>query len=601
TLNLFVCLCFCFTPTILNAQNCLPPYPIPTGTTSRPMELFDLAEYFPADGSVPLQGNRQKIKYAPVMYSATGGGLGNFQTVLIVNNPDNFGTLVVDYTIYESTNGGFVDSQTLTIPANGKEQVNLFALDGSGPYGLVCVSVAADSEVPDFVGCTVYTANEIANPFESALATVTADDAMVSVQPLQELQRFQAPLNLGPFPASLDAHLDVINGIFGLVNVINPTRGTLDLTLITSSEAGVQDVTNITLGPNEGTQYFGAWLRARAVYRSGLPAENITVTIRESNNLPFIAEGLIFDLISESDIAGAGGSGSPLTGMPMPWTGVLVGDRDPQPLGHPKDAVGGRARMTSFMPGYSSNESLFCPELTQVSSVGMGTHIAMVNVATEAATNVIAEYFDMDGALLGSDNIGSVPRGGSIQIGLGCPDSPNFPDNVFRGFARIHRCSGKLIGYSNRANEDDFSAKKMYGESLIGTGRNEHSRGWREGGFRNIIAPLVFQNDPKNPVTLSNYVAFANTIPGNTGTYQIEAYEDFGTPDGLITFAGLRAFNTSGTYFDSFVSGFNFFADSAVIRTQNSFVRGINVIGDGGRRLTPEVPVYPGPGDTVPF
>ena len=568
-----LCLVIALSDSPLFSQICLPGQPFPLGVTDRPLETLDLAEYLEASGCVPLQGARSKVKYAPVMFSTQMGGVANFETMLFVHNPDSNSPLSVEIDLFDSM-GNLVNTESpVTIQPNGNVRRSLFQLQSADVYGMVRVRTLPDSQVKTFVGVTVYSADAIANPYVGSEPPIELDEPMASVQPLQTLQRKTGRLSMGPFSIRLDSNKDVFNGNFTLINIVNPNQAPLNLTaVIESSNGGAPQVVALpSIPPNGGFQFFDVWLRAINNYLNFLPGEEVTVTFVTPNGLPYVAESLIFDYLADGP--------SPLHLIP-----------------------GRRARMTSIMPAYSIPQYLVCPEMTEVENINHGTVVSLTNISSVPATQVRAWYYNENGGLIGRDLIGNLNRLDVAQIGRNCPDSPNYPLNVFRGWIRITKCSGSLIGYSNRFNESPLSNQKMWGEVLHGNAGAEHSRGWLENGRRNIIAPLVFECD--EGLTESNYMVFVNDNVSNIGNWEIDVFSNFGFLDGSVSFSGLRSFNTAGSYFDNFVSVSSAQPHAAFVRNDTGFVRGNNVIGG---ELVPKVRfgegsgTYKGPGDTVPF
>ena len=265
---IFILLLAALSPFVGNSssygQGCAAQLPLPTGATDRPQETFQFAEYFQTTGSIPLQGNLAREKFSPVLFSVDGGGLGNFETEAIVYNTSSTGMLSVEAELIARDGTNIFTWNQVDIEPNGHWQQKLFRLIPED-FGMFRVKVLANSEVNNFVGATVYSADAFTNPFDSSLDFFETEVAMVSAQPMQQLQRGDSSgvAYLGPFSTTLESGKDVLNGNFSVVNILNPSTDDdgISLTATITSDNGPTTVVNIpTIPPRGSTQFFGIWL-----------------------------------------------------------------------------------------------------------------------------------------------------------------------------------------------------------------------------------------------------------------------------------------------------------------------------------------------------
>ncbi|MGE0145575.1 MAG: hypothetical protein AB7I19_20175 [Planctomycetota bacterium] len=553
-------------PVLVGQQN------IATGPNDRPADTYLAAEHANVSCSLPLQGNRLSTKYAPVLFGANAPTLANFVTVVVVNNTDPTLNLVVDIDYYDN-NGTVLSTLNSVFIAPEDSYVGVAPLSGT-TVGTVRVRTNAQTQATTFVGATVYYANTVVNPLNPK-ASIQASDYLASMQPLQGLQRAETTLHFGPIPVhafSPNSPLDLVNGIFGFITLINPAIAPNNVQITLSNGNGfVQALPPVAIAAGGAAIDTTAFNRALGIFTNGLPGddEDLFITVTSLDNRPLIGELLMMDLASNQNF----------------------GDGE-------LSNVGGRVRLASTMAGYVATSTAVSPEVT-VQLNDIQSAIGISRVAGGALVPATVTYYDRDGNVLGSDVTPPLGPTRSVVIGPGMAASPNFPTGgVFGGWARVTTPAGALIGWTMRGSENAAHPHRAYAELLWGNGGSEHAFGWLSGGLRRSIAPLAFELDDLNPDP--GYIAFVNDSTANLGVWELRFWEMV-TPglSGLQAFAGLGLNRTALTYEDPIITtpAQLHFGQTSVT---NVGVKGIATIGgELGIRLGLEVPSYPGPGDLV--
>lgn len=584
---------------------------VPTGVHQDPAELFDAQHYLTTAG-MPLQGNLASTKYAPIMVPwnqltstpSPNGNVADFQTVYIINNPDSTLPLMVDVAFFEA-NGTLAGGHSHTIMPKGHIQRRVDIGDLSGPQGMIQVKVDNDSPSREFVGATTYWATQVINPLMPAgSGTTRIALGMSSMQPLQEYQsNVSETVRFGPIPVRLLSGIDSVNGLLAFQNVCNPTTVVNNITVTVRGGLSGPVSNNYTINPNGTLSLFDTWNYAVSAFPTLTQDHDIVVEIKSTSGIPVLGENIFLDLfegnaaapVSSGGSAGGAGAGEGQEGVPQ---GTFLA----------------RARMSSMMLGYTPKSTLINPELTDSTYTGvalMQSTMGICNVDSGDAGPIAIEYFDNLGFPLGIDTITNLPQFSSAVIGPGLYQSPNFPSNVsgvFKGSVRISASNGPIIGWANRASENEnFSDDpKMWGELLHRAGGVEHATGWLAGGVRNKIAPLVLN---KFGDVLPSYIAFANHRSSNTDAYAMQFHDLAGFKTGSAIYAGLPWRTTCFSYLEQLItlpvsvfSQTNNHHHNALVSTRTKSVEGIQTIG--GRiqfylHFDGEVPIYPGPGDTL--
>jgi hypothetical protein len=545
---------------------------IATGPTDRPADTYSAAEHADVSCSLPLQGDRLSTKYAPVLFGANAPTLANFVTVVVVNNTEPTLDLVVDIDYFDN-NGALLSSLNALTIAPEDSYVGVAPVSGT-TVGTVRVRTNPQTQATTFVGATVYYADTVVNPLNPE-ASIQASDYLASMQPLQGLQRAETTLHFGPIPVhafSPSSPLDLVNGIFGFITLINPATAPNNVQItLSNGNSFVQALPPVAIAAGGAAIDVTAFNRALDVFRNGIPGddEDLFITVTSLDNRALIGELLMLDLASNQNFGDGGLSN-----------------------------VGGRVRMASTMAGYVATSTAVSPEVT-VQVNDLQTVIGISRVGGGALVPATVTYYDRDGNVLGTDVTPPLGPTKSVVIGPGVPTSPNFPTTgLFGGWARVTTPTGSLIGWTMRGSENGAYPNRAYAELLWGNGGSEHAFGWLSGGLRRSIAPLAFELDDQNPDP--GYIAIVNDSAANIGVWELRFWEMV-TPglSGLQTFAGLGLDRTALTYEDPIITTTAQLHFGQVSVT-NVGAKGIATIGgDLGIRLGLEVPAYPGPGDLV--
>lgn len=384
---------------------------------------------------------------------------------------------------------------------------------------------------------------------------------------MQQLQRKQAgktELAFGPIPLSNQLSHDFLNGILALPWVRNPTAQPNNIQITYTSDTGlVLGPFNLTLPPN------GSVLHPTIV--------NLVAPLYFTDTA--FSESFVFEATS-------------LSGLPLIGEMILTDFFGPDADGLTDDDgmwldFGDRFRMGSAMMANTADSVLVNPELTyQVGDPGVTTLMGIWNTGDVDAGPVSIRYHDRNGAVLGIDNIPSMPAGSQRLIGPGLATSPNYPaPGVFDGWVRITACKKGLIGWTMRQTEGS-GFQKVYGETLHGTNAKEPGIGFPAAignkTWVRKVKPVSQVWDVDDGFWWPGYTNFVNDSVSNIGRY-VYRFKDFvgGASFGSASFSGLRYANTSFTYEDELVSTpFNPALVSGRVDHASGVIKGIGAIGD---------------------
>lgn len=574
------------TPQILT---CPPPSITASGVTNDPNEPFSY-EHLHVTAGMPLQGNRRAVKFAPVLLPVLGN-VASFQTAVVVDNPNGASPLTVDITLRLADGTVASTIPAVTIAPNGHFTMPVSPSVVTTPIGMVQVQVTPTSVVRDFVGATIYRADQGIDPltlYTGNPVVAPLPRPMASMQPLQELQPAATRATFGPIPVRLGAGIDSLNGLVAFINLVNPSRvtSTLQVTLRSQSQPPLTSL--YTLPPQGSATIYDPWFFAARNYVTNAADEDIVIEVVSAAGVPFLGEALLFDFFASAAIA------------------------EPGHPGHLGELFG-RARMSSMMLAYTPTNVLVNPELTdrpvapQFPAL-IDSTMGLTNVEVTEAGPVTVDYFGPTGALLGSDTIVSLPRWQSLLIGRGQPASPGFPTNVRRCSVEVRACGGGVIGWANRADETDpLGGLEMWGELLHGAGGREHASGWLVNGVRTKMAPLVLHDVA---MQLPSYITFANHSVGNIGAHAFAFYDPNGAWTGSQRFAGIRFRADSFSYLEAMIVNPSPVGGPQLIHARDQHhgligqaagvIAGIQTIGGELGVHLPfvfEFAGYPGPGD----
>lgn len=545
-----------------------PIQPVPSGVTDRPNVIFDsYPDYNWVHSSTHLQGHRATEKFAPGLLwnPPAPAELSGFRSVVVVNNPDPALATTVTVDFYDE-GGLLVGSSTFTLAPDASLNVPASPLAAGTPAGRGSARVTATRPI---TGATVHhTLSVDLSAFEGPVVT-DPDPFMPGATSMQQLQAAPADnvleLAMGPMVTSNQASIDFLNGNAPLVWVSNPHPTPTTVNILVLSRLGTNlGTATITLPAYASTLDLRLWNAVWPVYLGPPVVFDDDFLVYVTADKPVLGELVMVDLYS--------------------GTGV---DGEPQQLG-------GRFRMASTMLSHSPTLAVVNPELTyQPTNLGIQTLMGILNAGTGDVGPVRIQYFDRDGAALGTDTIASLPRGAMARLGPGLPATPNYPAGpVFDGWVRISGCAAGLVGWTVRTAGDEPNAsappfKKAWGEVLDGANGNEPGDGFKVtvAGSETVrkVSPLV-RFDPS--WYWPGYTTFLNDSVANVGRYFYRFFDFPGTDVTLYAgqpFAGLRYGATSFTFEDPYVDGSLVFGatnGSGRVDHAKGKVRGIDVIGD---------------------
>lgn len=584
---------------------CLAPVdPTPSGVTAEPGDTFTTeADYRWVHSGTHLQGKPSLEKWAPGFFRPAAGSpaplFANFRTVVIVNNPNPAAVITVGIE-YRNQAGGLIQTNTRTIAAEGFWNELATPLGpATGNNGLGSIRVVSQDGNP-FLAATIHHSYRFDGVIDDeVLAPLDARrPGLASMQQFQDPGNGSAVLNGGPYPTTSDGtatHVALEGNLpaFQIVNP-NPAATTVDLFFY-------QSIAGVLIGPiTVNIAANGSYIDMNLLNFFYSPATNAYT--------PGWNENWLVQAISRE--------GRPLLGEQL---ALDFYDATLTPFT--------RFRMASSMMSTRIGALVYNPELTYTTnSPPVHTISLIANFSSQDVGPVVIEYRDARTGTFTTDVINPFPPGASQRIAPGEPGIANYPVTVWDGNIRIRACKPGLVGWTMREVEPDpFGGqqfRKLYGESLDGTNRNEPGQSFAVttlGGLnlRRKLAPLdrcALQGD--FPPWWPSYTTFANLgSTGNVGSYFYRFFQSSGAEVTDFTlqpppggFAGVRWGADSFTFEDGVNSTcLPFFApretSGRVDHTQGNVI-GIDVIGDPlyewNLQLPDPPPIYTGPGDTVP-
>ncbi len=546
-------------PCLVEAQ------PISTGVTARPAEDYlSWPDHNYLHSGTNLQGQPAYEKFAAGLFwfPSAPGELAGFQSVIVVTNPNPSALATVTIDLFDQL-GNPVGTSTFVLPAEATRTVTVQALL-SGPSATPGLGAARISSTgAPIVGETVHHAGNVDLAAFGGPYLTDPESYNLGLNSLQQLQMAQAGKNTlwyGPMPFSTTSPLDFLRGNAPILQIVNPNATPTTITLNYSSRNGVLLAPVTVTLPAFGSHLdLTLWNSFLPSYLAG-PVVDDDFRVVVAATQPIVGDALMVDLF--------GGSGALSPGK--------------------------RFRMGSAMMANTPGVSLVDAELTfETASPGVETMVGLFNPTTTNVGPVKIRYFDRNGALIGSDNIASFPRGAMARIGPGLPSSPNYPAApVFAGWMQITPCKAGIVGWTMRQGGEYASAsgapKKVWGEELTGGNGLEPGIGFgvtvAGQNFMRKVAPLV-RAQPS--FYWPGYTTWVNDTAANAGAYWFRFFDHGGVNRTNVAgqpFAGLRFGATSFTYEDTLVvwpggSAINLSGRVDATTTPRGFA-GIHVIGD---------------------
>lgn len=543
--------------------------PMPSGVTDRPAaELDTWPDYNFVHSSTHLQGKPALEKHASGLLwnPPSPAELSGFRSVVVVTNPNPAAGLTANVEFYDE-GGVLVALVPVSLPPEGFTTVAASPLAGGSPAGRGSARVVSTNGT-ELVGETIHhTLSVDLSAFGGPVVTDPDpfNPGATSLQQLQVRQTGKTALYLGPFPVSDQSPLDFLNGNAPFLWVMNPNPVPATVSVALLSRLGINlGTVTVTLQPFATYLELRLWNLLWGPYLSGAINYDDDFLVVATADQPIVGEAVMTDLFGN-------GSG--------PGDHLRLGDR---------------FRMGSAMLANTPALRVFNPELTyQPANLGIQTIMGILNAGTGDIGPVGIQYRDRNGVLLGTDTIGSLPRGAMARIGPGLPASPNYPAGpVFDGWVRITGCFAGLAGWTMRTAGDEPDAppppfKKVWGEELAGANGAEPGDGFAVtvGGQSWVrkVASIV-RVDPS--FYWPGYTTFLNHSVPNVGPYWYRFFTAAGANVTLTAgqpFAGLRFANTSFTFEDPQVDpSLVFGATNLSERVDHTTgrIQGIHVIGD---------------------
>lgn len=544
--------------------------PVPSGVTDRPAaELGTWPDYNFVHSSTHLQGAPATEKFAPgLLWNPPAPlELSGFRSVIAIANPNPATGLTADVELYDE-GGALLAVIPVNLPPEGSTTVTAAALAAGSPAGRGSARVVSTNGTA-FVGETIH--HTLSVNLEAFGGPVVTDPdpfnpGATSLQQLQVRQAGKTSLFLGPFPVSDQSSIDFLNGNAPFLWVMNPNPVPATVSVALLSRLGINlGTATVTLQPFATYLELRLWSLLWGQYLSGAINYDDDFLVAVFADQPVVGEAVMTDLFGN-------GSG--------PGDHLRLGDR---------------FRMGSAMLANTPALRVWNPELTyQPASVGIQTLMGILNAGNGDAGPVRIQYVNRNGVSLGSDTLGSLPRGAMARIGPGLPASPNYPAGaVFDGWVRITGCKPGLVGWTMRTAGDEPLAsqptpfKKVWGEALAGANGAEPGNGVSVtvGGQSWVRKTAsIVRVDPS--FYWPGYTTFLNHAASNVGPYWYRFFTPAGANVTLAAgqpFAGLRFGNTSFSFEDPQVNpSLVFFATilSERVDHTNGSIQGIHVIGD---------------------
>jgi hypothetical protein len=557
-------------PAPITAPCILPVDPVPSGSSGTPGDPFPALDHRFVHSSVGLQGLRAKVKYAGGLLHLPSAvpGFGGFTSAIVVDNPDP-STPVVCHIDYFNNNGVLTGTSAgILIQPEGFHVEAATPLAGN--FGSAVITVDSG---PEIVG-EVLTHTQCVF---SECDTDTANGAIAGASCAQQLQVYQDLNELwgGPYTLTNTSSIDFHNGEAPFFTVVNPNSLSntirIDITVFdhaTGIVTGPITWRTITIAPN-GThleksgphippgQQPGLWDAFISTYLGGgpIPDFDVSVHIVSESGLPILGDSFMTDFFS---------------------------DNAPNHL----DASGERFDIASTMLANSPKFRLVNPDLSFQPGGIIRTPMAIFNAGPGATGNIRVEYFDRNGALVGSGVIPSLVPGRSARIQPGAFGYP--AATVGYGWARFTACtpSARLVGWAAReivtVLPPNTQFNKVYADGLVGNGGVEPGPGFAitdtsGSTWTRKVMPLV---RTQLGFFWPGYTTFVNNSVPNIGRYRYQFFSPFGSPctGAGNAFVGLRFAMTSTTLEDPLsICGGN---QSGRVDHKGGRVEGIHVLGD---------------------
>ncbi len=541
--------------------------PFSTGVTARPADgyLVPHPDHRFLHSGTNLQGQPAYEKFAAGLFwfPPAPAELASFQSAVVVTNPNPGISANVTVDFFDRL-GNPVGSSFFTLAAEASKVVIAQPLL-TGPTATPGLGAArVTSSGAPIVGETVHHANTVDLSGFGGPPLGDSEAHNMGLNSLQQLQMAQAGKNslwYGPMPFSATAPLDFLSGNAPMLWIVNPNPTPATITLAFTSRLGVVLPSITVTVPAFGSHLdLTLWNLFLPSYLSGVATDDDFRVVVAATQ-PIVGDALMVDLFGGSSLS-----------------------------------PGKRFRMGSAMMANTPAISLVNADLTfETASPGIETMVGLFNPTTTNVGPVQVNYFDRDGASLGTDTFASFPRGALARIGPGLPSSPNYPAApVFAGWMEIQACKAGLVGWTMRQG-GEFAAgsapKKTWGEELTGANGTEPGLGFAVSvlgqSFVRKVSPLVHV-DPLATMLpwWPGYTTWVNDRAANAGPYWFRFFTQNGdnrtNPAGQ-PFAGLSFGATSFTSEDPLVlplPGEFIFSGRVDASTTPRGFDGIHVIGD---------------------
>ena len=550
----------------------IPVEPFPSGVTDRPNEVYESeADYYWCHSSTHLQGNPRTEKFAASLFyfPTSSSDLGGLHSAIVVNNPSP--TVSVTGAIeYYDEGGTLLAVSPFTLGPDETHTEMAVPLASAVPVGRGSARIVSTNGNP-FVGETIHHASDLGRFPDNDLHGT----GITSSQQLQSVQNNKKKLWWGPIPATNTSGVDALNGLLPFFVLCNPTATPINVGVgIASASGQVLPSVPLVIPPYSSslqTQLYTA-LRAQYLGATGLFDDDWLVVVNADG--PVIGDAFLADAFGDdADLNLEIGTRLRLTSMMMPNTR--------------------RLRLT--------NPELVHQDSTTTSLASISTLMGLLNAGNRNVGPVRIEYRDRDGVLLGTDTIGSMPRGTMARIGPGQPLTPNYPiGGVFSGHVRIRGCRSGLVGWSMRATEPDIFENpapfKAWGETLHGTNGAEPGNGFQvtDSGSTWKRKVICLTRVWDSGLWFPGYSTFLNRSVPNVGPYFYRFFRLVDNPPfapidvtnyGIQPYAGVRYRETSFTFEDSptplaVVSGAETISGRVDVTNLNANIMGIKVKGD---------------------
>lgn len=599
------------------------PDPAPSGPNVSPSNEIDFSvkEYAYLHSSCILQSIRaSELTAAGLFWNPTGQfgtgvprAFGAFSSAVVVNNPDPSRSTQVEIEYFDAAGVSVGLSGPITIAANGSHIEDASMLGAAG-IGSASIRVIGDPSNPSVLGSTLHYFDSIAVPGWGVVSdpdsTILPSGAPLEAPGEGSYQRLQPTPSqfgdnggwhfAGPFRFTNTSVNDFDNGSAPVLMVANPNDHTVDVAFVSLLVGPNGTLANLgvnlhTLAPKGMVMETSLWTSLNQLTSSfaGLYDFDILVGVIALDGSQLVGDALVIDAFGDNEV-------------PAQNRNLNLGRR----LRMVSTSIAGSRNFDIAGELVASDVSTFRPNGGTTQMIRTGIKVA--NVGFEPTSAVTIEYFDHAGNPIGTDVIPGLMPFATLQIGLGEPQTPNFPPNMWNGSVRVRaNCStDRLTGWTAReigkapASWTKGQYRKAFGEEL--TSPANLIEPWR-------IASIVRTTPGSSPDYWPGYTSFSlNRETSNTGAYLYRFFAPSGsdtTNYAVQPFAGIRFGASSFTYEDSDPIGFlttnnnNGIARIDMADTV-SLVSGVNVLGDPfeefnielfARRGFGPISHYPGP------